>query len=192
MIFRMARPRTISDEVVLDVALNLVRESGPDSLSFGTLAGRVQLAGSTLVQRFGTKANLLRSALLLAWDRLDADTDRALTRAGHGGTGVVEMLVMLSGQYRPDTFADQLLILREDLRDPVLRARGQAWLAVLSDAVEQRLADAPGGSRGLGEIVLTHWQGTLTIWGFRRRGAISSQVRRSLTDLFDRLGISRD
>ena len=95
-----------------------MRESGPDSLSFGTLAGRVQLAGSTLVQRFGTKANLLRAALLLAWDRLDADTDRALKRAGHGGTGVVEMLVMLSGQYRPDTFADQLLILREDLRDP--------------------------------------------------------------------------
>jgi len=169
-----------------------VRESGPDSLSFGTLAGRVQLAGSTLVQRFGTKANLLRAALLLAWDRLDADTDRALKRAGHGGTGVVEMLVMLSGQYRPGTFADQLLILREDLRDPVLRARGQAWLAMLGDAVELRLADAPGGSRGLGEIVLTHWQGTLTIWGFRRRGAISSQVRRSLTDLFDRLGISRD
>ena len=150
------------------------------------------LAGSTLVQRFGSKANLLRAALLLAWDRLDADTTRALARAGDGGAGVVDMLVMLSGQYRPDTFADQLLILREDLRDPVLRARGQEWLAALSDGIEQRLSDAPGGGRGLGELILTHWQGTLTIWGFRRRGAISTQVRRSLTDLLDRLGITRD
>jgi AcrR family transcriptional regulator len=185
----MVRPRTISDEALLDAALLIVRESGPDSLSFGALAGRVGLAGSTLVQRFGTKANLLRAALLLAWDRLDADTARALKRAGDGGAGVVEMLVMLSGQYRPDSFADQLLILREDLRDPVLRARGQAWLALLSDAIEQRLADAPGGATGLGDLILTQWQGTLTVWGFRRRGAIGTQVRRSLTDVLDRLGI---
>jgi len=189
----MVRPRTISDEALLDSALLIVRESGPDSLSFGTLAARVGLAGSTLVQRFGSKANLLRAALLLAWDRLDADTVRARERAGDGGAGAIEMLVMLSGQYRPDTFADQLLILREDLRDPVLRARGQAWLAVLSDAIEQRLSgDARGGGAGLGDLIVTQWQGTLTMWGFRRRGAIKTEVRRSLTDLLDRLGITRD
>jgi len=188
----MTRPRTISDEALLDAALLLVRESGPDSLSFGVLATRVGLAGSTLVQRFGSKPNLLRSALLLAWDRLDADTSRALTRAARGGSGVIEMLVMLSGQYRPDTFADQLLILREDLRDPVLRARGQAWLAVLSEAIEQRLDDAPGGGRGLGELIVAQWQGALTVWGFQRRGTIATKVRRSLADLLDRLGISRD
>jgi AcrR family transcriptional regulator len=183
----VVRRRTVSDEVLLDAALLIVRESGPDALSFGALARRVSLAGSTLVQRFGSKANLLRSALMLAWDRLDADTARALDRAGDGASGVVDLLVMLSGQYEADTFADQLLILREDLRDPVLRARGQAWLAVLTEAIEQRLADVPGGATGLGELVIAQWQGVLTVWGFQRRGAIGSQVRRSLTELLDRL-----
>jgi AcrR family transcriptional regulator len=182
----MVRKRTISDERLLDAALLIVRESGPDSLSFGALAGRVSLAGSTLVQRFGSKANLLRSALLLAWDRLDADTARAVDKAGDGASGVVELLVMLSGQYQGDTFADQLLILREDLRDPVLRARGQSWLAVLTEAIEHRLADVPGGATGLGALILTQWQGALTVWGFQRRGTIATHVRRSLTDLLDR------
>jgi AcrR family transcriptional regulator len=183
----MVRTRTISDELLLDEALVIVRESGPDSLSFGALAGRVSLAGSTLVQRFGSKANLLRSALLLAWDRLDADTERAVAKAGGGPSGVVELLVMLSGQYQADTFADQLLILREDLRDPMLRARGQSWLAVLTEAIEQRLAHVPGGPAGLGGLILAQWQGALTVWGFQRRGAIATQVRRSLTELLDRL-----
>jgi AcrR family transcriptional regulator len=179
----VGRPRTIDDETLLDAALLIVREAGPDSLSFGALAARVDLAGSTLVQRFGTKSNLLRSALLLAWDRLDSDTTRAIDRAGDGAKGVIQLLVSLSGQYRADDFADQLLILREDLRDPVLRARGQAWLARLTTAIETRLS-AP-----IGQLVLTQWQGTLTIWAFQRRRSIATDVRRALEELFDRLQI---
>ncbi len=180
----MGRPRTIDDDSLLDAALLIVRETGPDSLSFGALAGRVELAGSTLVQRFGTRSNLLQSALLLAWDRLDGDTARAIDRAGDGTKGVIQMLTSLSGQYRADDFADQLLILREDLRNPVLRARGQRWLAVLTAAIEERLS-AP-----IGQLVLTQWQGTLTMWAFQRRRSIATDVRRALEELFDRLHLA--
>ncbi|GHC64893.1 hypothetical protein [Limoniibacter endophyticus] len=42
--------------------------------------------------------------------------------------GAVELLVALSADYGAiDSYADGLLILREDLRDPDLRARGKAW-----------------------------------------------------------------
>lgn len=179
----MARPRTVSDEQVLGEALVIVRETGPDALSFGALAARVDLAGSTLVQRFGSKQNLLQAALLLAWDRLDANTGLAIKRCGPGTKGVTRLLVSLSGQYRVDDFADQLLILREDLRDPVLRARGQAWLAILTTAIDERL---PGS---LGHIVITQWQGTLTMWAFQRRRSLTVDVRRSLDELFHRLHI---
>jgi AcrR family transcriptional regulator len=177
----MARPRTISDEQLLDAALTIVRDTGPDSLSFGALAARVDLAGSTLVQRFGTKPNLLRSALHLAWDRLDAATATAIDRAGSGTKGVTQLLVSLSGQYRADDFADQLLILREDLRDPALRARGQAWIAVLTAAIDERVPTR------VGHLVMTHWQGTLTMWAFERRRSIAAEVRRSLNELFAQL-----
>ena len=184
----MPRKRTVPDDDLADAALALVREAGPAALTFAALASRTGLAGSTIVQRFGTKAQLLRAALARAWDRLEEETATATAEAAPGADGVVEMLVRLSGQYDPDDeFADQLLILREDLRDPVLRARGRAWLATLSDAIELRLVDAPGGAGGLGVLVVAQWQGTLTVWSFRRDGALPDAVRVALESLVDRL-----
>jgi AcrR family transcriptional regulator len=173
----MPRKRTIADEVLLDHALLVLHEVGPDGLTFGAVAQRAGLAASTIVQRFGSKPALLRAALLRAWDRLDADTTAAIAAAGRGATGVVDLLVQLSGQYEAHDYADQLRILREDLRDPVLTDRGRAWLAVLAEAIEARV---PGVS---GMLVLAQWQGTLTVWSFTRETSIEDMVRRYLGEL---------
>ena len=183
----MPRKRTISDEALLDAAMGIVHTSGPAALSFQTLAAEVGLASSTIVQRFGTKAGLLRATLLRAWDHLDADTAAAIARAGPGRAGVVDLLVAVGGQYDEDDYAEQLVVLREDLRDPVLRARGAAWIGTLAAAVEARLADAPGGADGLGELIVAHWQGTLTVWGFTRPAPVDETARRFLDALLDRV-----
>ncbi len=185
----MPRKRTVSDEALLDAALLVVRDAGPDALSFGVLAPRAGLAASTIVQRFGTKASLLRAALGRAWDLLDEDTARADAAAGPGASGVVDLLVQLSGQYdEHGDYPDGLRVLAEDLRDPVLRERGRVWIATLEAAIERRLAAAPGGAAGLGVLVVAHWQGTLTVWAFRRDEPLRTAVRRSLEQLLDRLG----
>ena len=186
----MPRKRSIPDEDLLDAALLVVREAGPDALSFGVLAPRAGLAASTIVQRFGTKAALLRAALGRAWDLLDAETARADAAAGPGPAGVVDLLVQLSGQYdEHGDFPDGLRVLAEDLRDPVLRERGRAWIATLGAAIERRLASAPGGATGLGVLVVAHWQGTLTVWAFQRGEPLRTTVRRSLEQLLARLPI---
>ena len=183
----MPRHRTVSDERLLDAALEVVHGSGPSALSFATLASRVGLSGSTIVQRFGSKADLLQATLLHAWDRLDADTAAAIASAAPDATGVVDLFVALSGMYDTDDFADQLMVLREDLRDPVLRDRGKRWIALLAGAVEERLRDTPGGSEGLGELLVAHWQGTCTVWSFTRSGPLPAFVRRSMEQLLERL-----
>jgi AcrR family transcriptional regulator len=183
----MPRKRTISDDALLDHALLVVREHGPEALTFSSLSSRAGLAASTIVQRFATKPELLRAALLHAWDRLEADTVAADRAAPRAPEGAIDVLVRLSGQYDPHHYADQLLLLREDLRDPVLRARGRAWLATVTDAVERRLPDAPGGPEGLGNILVAQWQGSLTVWGFTRQEPIQLAVQRSLERLLARL-----
>jgi AcrR family transcriptional regulator len=177
----MPRKRTITDQVLLDRALLVLREVGPDGLTFGAVAQRAGLAASTIVQRFGSKPALLRAALLRAWDRLDDDTTAAIAAAGRGAQGVIDLLVQLSGQYEAHDYADQLRILREDLRDPVLTDRGRAWLGVLAEAIEARV---PGVS---GMVVLAQWQGTLTVWSFTREAPIDDMVRRNLTELLKTL-----
>lgn len=183
----MPRTKTIPDDELLAAALAIVHRDGPAGLTFATLAQVVDLASSTIVQRFGSKANLLRATLAHAWDRLDRDTADALTAASSGAAGVVDLLVALSGQYDANDYADQLMVLREDLRDPVLRSRGEAWIGTLARGIDQRLADASGGSVGLGELVVAHWQGTLMVWGFTRPGPLPAFVRHSLDELLQRL-----
>ena len=183
----MPRKRTIPDEDLLDAALGLVREVGPDAVSFGSLASRVDLAPSTLVQRFGSKASLLQAALLRAWAQLEAATDDAIAAAPDGPAGVVELLVSLTGQYDVHDFADQLRVLREDLRDPLLRERGRAWFATLSQAVETRLVGARGPDGDLGRLVVATWQGTLTVWSFTRDAPVVDVVRDTLGELLGRL-----
>lgn len=172
----MPRKRTVTDEALLDNALAVLRTAGPDGLTFGAVAEQAGLAASTIVQRFGSKPKLLRAALLRAWDRLDDDTAAAVGSAGRGAKGVIDLLVRLSGQYEAHDYADQLRILREDLRDPILTDRGKAWLAVLAEAIEARV---PGIS---GMLVVAQWQGTLTVWSFTREAPVEDMVRRNLRE----------
>jgi AcrR family transcriptional regulator len=183
----MPRTKTIPDEVLLSAGLEIVHRDGPAALTFSTLAAVVELASSTIVQRFGSKAELLRATLLHAWDLLDRQTASADAMASRDAAGVVDLLVALSGGYETNDYADQLMVLREDLRDPVLRSRGETWIAALAGSIEARLVDAPGGSVGLGEVVVAHWQGTLTVWGFTRPGPLPAFVRDSLDELLRRV-----
>ena len=176
----------MSDIELLDHALELLRADGPERLSFGRLAARTNLAASTLVQRFGSKATLLQSALHRAWDHLEETTEVAAATAGSGGNGIVALLVALTGQYEDDP-ADQLRLLREDLRDPELRRRGVAWFARLEAEIEARLPPVRAGRHGVGTLVIAQWQGAVTLWSFRRDGPPAAAVEEALGSLLSRL-----
>ena len=129
----MPRHKTLSDRDVLAAAHKLIHERGPEALTFESLARACGLSASTLVQRFGTKAGLKQSTLLHAWDRLDEKTASLAATVPKTAAGAIELLVALSRDYGGiEAYAEGLLVLREDLRDPVLRARGAAWKACLS------------------------------------------------------------
>ena len=65
----MPRPKTLSDQDVLEAAHGLMHEHGPEALTFASLAQACGLSAATLVQRFKSKAGLKQSTLLHAWDR---------------------------------------------------------------------------------------------------------------------------
>lgn len=178
----MPRQKTQSDDLVLRHALDLMYEQGPEALTFAALSKRCGLSGATLVQRFGNKAVLKQKSLLIAWDRLDADTARLAGSVPRTPEGAIELLVGLTGQYGTiDTYAEGLLILREDLRDPQLRARGAAWRDQLCAALDACFAQT-GVPAGVGLLAATHWQGALLWWGFDPRQSVERYVEQSLRD----------
>ena len=150
----MPRPKTLPDSAVLKAAYALVHQHGPDALTFATLAQACGLSASTLVQRFKSKADLVRSALSYAWDGLDEKTAAFSAKTPKTPDGAVQLLTLLSKDYGEiEVYADALLILREDLRDPALRARGARWKAVLTRALEECFDSVPHAPPGIGLLM---------------------------------------
>ena len=177
----MPRPRTIPDETLLDGALSVMRRAGPEGMTFAAVATETGLSAATLVQRFGGKAALVQAVLLRAWDLLDARTEAADTAAPPTPAGAVALLAALSGDYgAEDDYAEGLLVLREDLRDPVLRRRGAAWGRALAAALGRRLADSAGPRPDLGRLMAAQWQGAVLWWGFERGRSLPEAVTAEL------------
>ncbi|MBZ7924413.1 TetR family transcriptional regulator [Ensifer adhaerens] len=177
----MPRPKTMPDEEVLSAAFALMRSHGPDGLTFAALAASTGLSGATLVQRFENKTQLIQRALIQAWDGLDRQTAELMAAVPRTPEGAVALLVGLSGDYGGiDSYADDLRILREDLRDPVLRVRGARWRDVLSAVLDECLADLPAAAPGLGLLMASQWQGSLLWWSFDPRVPVTDFVEQSL------------
>lgn len=186
----MSRSKTISDEQLLDRLLTTVMEHGPAALSFARASESTSLAAATLVQRFGNRATMLEAVLLRAWDRLDEATAAADAAASPDPAGAITLLLHLtdSGAAEYD-FTDGLLLLREDIRNPVLRARGAKWGAYLADALGRRLSDEPVRATQLGWQMASLWQGTLVWWAFRRDVSPEVKVRETLEEWCRSVGV---
>lgn len=177
----MPRPKTLPDDDVLEAAHKLMHERGPEALTFAALARACGLSSSTLVQRFKSKARLIQSALLHAWDRLDEKTAGLAAMVPKTADGAIELLVALSRDYGGiEAYAEGLLILREDLRDPALRSRGAIWKAALSRILEDCFSAVPHAPPGIGLLMASQWQGSLLWWSFDPQGKVESFVEDSL------------
>lgn len=181
MAVKMPRRKTMPDEAVLEAALQLLHDRGPEALTFANLAQASGLAAATLVQRFGSKARLKQAALLHAWDHLDEKTARLGEQTPSTPEGAVALLVGLSGDYGGiEAYAEGLLVLREDLRDPQLRARGAQWRDTLAGILDRCLAEHIDGRQGLGLLMASQWQGALVWWGFEPDRPVTEHVGREL------------
>lgn len=177
----MARPKTISDPALLDAVLTQITAVGPANLTFALAGKAAGLSPATLVQRFGDKEGLVEAALLHAWDRLDADTaaadrDEPITREG-----AIRLLLRLApGRDAETDEVDGLLLLREDIRNPVLRSRGAAWGAALAAALGRRLTGDATHASTLGWQMANVWFGARLWWAFTRHEPFDLAIRQAL------------
>lgn len=145
------------------------------------------------MQRFGSKADLVRRVLLHAWDRLERRTAELGTAAGRTPAGAVAFLVGLSEQYGGgiDSYADALLVLREDLLDPEVRRRGVAWKESIAGVLDGCLGAEPGAPPDVGTVVATYWQGTLLWWSFDPRRPVTEHVEQAVSEFIATVVVRR-
>lgn len=184
----MPRPRTVSDDAVLDAAAALIGSVGPARLTLAHVADASGLAPATLVQRFGSKRGLL-----LALARRPPGFAERLAAADAGApsrtAAVVAALVALAAPVRtPAALANNLAFLQLDLGDPEFHAAAAAHFAALREALAEHLGAARAGGElvaaadpgALADMLVTTYNGALITWAVVREGALDGFLRTRL------------
>ena len=182
----MARRKTISDETVLAVALRVMTTKGPE-FTLADIAAAAGIAPATLVQRFGDKRRLIVAAF--------AQDNDAFARAlaelpvGSGADAVIAVFRLLTpGTSDVGAFADQLLWLRQDMRDPDLNRLARERFRLLREAIAQRLPPLAIAPADAARLVEAQWQGALNQWGIAPEGRLVDFVTESLAAWFKLVG----
>lgn len=179
----MPRHKKISDEQVLDDLYEPILKFGPDGLTFALSAQACGLSAATLVQRYGSRLDLVEAVLLRAWDKLEAETAAADAEEALTPEGAIDFLIrLMPPQDAERNTANGLLLLREDIRNRNLRARGARWGQTLATALGRRLSSDREEAERLGWLMAAVWQGAHTWWAFNRNGTAEQAIRRVLEE----------
>lgn len=120
----MARPRLVSDQQILDATRVAVLEKGAQ-VSLDAVGEQLGITSPALIKRFGTRQNLLLSALMPDIAELDAIFTAP---PGHEALGAqLEGMISRVAQYFRHTMP-RLMALRECVSHDVLHARIKAPL----------------------------------------------------------------
>lgn len=177
----MARPRTITDERLLQAAEVVIGQVGP-GFTLAQVATEARVAVGTVAQRFGSKNGLLQ-----ALSRLNTQTVIERMRERGQVADPVEglraaVVVVYEGLGSAETAANHLGQLGVDIGDPELRAllgehftAVEAELRVLMRAAARRLPGAPGVVRAA-RVLLGVANGAALDWSIRPKGRYVDRV----------------
>ena len=188
----MPRPRKVSDDEVYAAALRVMSRVGPGQLTLAEIAEEAGVTAGALVQRFGSKRDLLvRMAGLLgagmsdffAQLRQQHDSPLAVVRA------YAECMAEMART--PGALLRNFAYLQVDLTDPDLRRQLVAQsrevhkelAASLRQAIAQRelqeSTDIPALARNLEALI----SGALLTWAFHQQGTSKKWIVRHIDAL---------
>jgi AcrR family transcriptional regulator len=183
------RPRTVSDDEIFVATARTMGEVGPVDLTLARVARAAGLSPATLVQRFGSKRDLLlafaRSGTQISPAALASDllarsrTPLDALRSFLGG-----FAAMASS---PREYANHLAFLQNDLTDPEFLRITQKIVAA-HDRAAERLARAaiaegqlaPAEPRALVHLLQSVVAGSLMRWAILRKGPAKAWLLRDL------------
>jgi AcrR family transcriptional regulator len=188
----MARPRLVSDDVILDAARQVLAELGPVKLTLAAVGAKVGLAPPTLMQRFGSKRGLLlacaaRSPLTV----LRAAEEAAARNASPLATLRDFALSAVAHIRRREELGNGLGLVQLDVADPEFRQHALAHSFAIVDSCDKfyRAAVDAGELRadtdvpGLARHTLVCFNGALQVWAVTGWGSLHD----FLTEQLDRM-----
>ena len=185
------RPRETSDAQLLAATARVMERRGPADLTLADVAKEAGVVPATLIQRFGTKRNLLLATCKAGTADLPAEFAAARAKYKSPLKALVELYAACSGfAATPESMANGLAYLQNDLTDPDFRAvtlaqfkalRGET-LKLLDEAVASREL-VKCDTAALARLIQQVNGGSMIDWAVFREGTLASWIRRDLEAL---------
>lgn len=187
------RPRTVDDYTILEAATRVMSRIGPERLTLADVGAEAGLSAATLVQRFGSKRNLMLSILRHACQAVDT----RFTAAMESNESPLESLFLaamdrVGPEEGPVTVANRLAFFLASLDDPEFHALAldnsdtaiAGYIELLGRAIEAgELSDTIADKESFARTIHAMTYGSLIVWSIRRQGSLRGRVRRDLDAL---------
>jgi AcrR family transcriptional regulator len=185
------RPRETSDAEILAAAARVMQRRSPRELTLADVAKEAGVHPATIIQRFGTKRELLL-ANCKSWTA-DVAGQFAVAPAKYGSPlkALIELFVESSSfAATPESMANFLAYLQIDLTDPDFHAVLLAQFVTMRDETKKLLDNAvaahelkPCDTAKLARLVQEVNDGAMLAWAVYRKGPLAARIRRSLEAL---------
>lgn len=188
----MARPRKVSDDDVYAAAIRVMSRVGPADFTLAAIAEEAGVTPGALVQRFGSREQLLRSmAAGMGSDMRDFFRATRAREPGPLATIRAYAACMADMAQTPAAVLRNFAYLQEDIADPDLRARlveqskvVRAELAKLvREGIELRELRKDTDVAPLVRNIEALVSGALLTWAFHRKGTARSWLLRHVDAL---------
>jgi AcrR family transcriptional regulator len=187
-----ARPRTVSDEDLINATLRIMSRLGPVKLTLAAVAKEAGVTAATLVQRFGSKRALMLKISAAAAASASACFD--MVRAAHPRSPLAAIFAAATAMTQhmgtPEELANSLAFLQIDISDPdfykhtleMSRKTLAGYRALLTDAIaagELKPHDTARMARAINAVAA----GSLIAWAIFREGSAERWVTRDVETL---------
>jgi AcrR family transcriptional regulator len=185
------RPRQTSDQQIIDATARVMQRRNPTQLTLADVAKEAGVVPATLIQRFGTKRELLLAVCSTAPKTVPQQF--AAGRAKHESPlkALIELYADCSSfAPTPEAVANGLAYLQIDLTDPDFHAITLAQFRAIRDETKKLLDEAvsarelqPCDTLALARLIQQTNDGAMLSWAVYREGSLAAWVRRELTAL---------
>lgn len=166
----MARPRTITDERLLDALAQVITAKGP-GFTVADVAARAGVSVGTVAQRFGSKQGLLKA---LSRDAITRVADVVRDAAPEGPRAA--LVAFFRDLDDPATASHNVAQLAADLADPELRDLLGSLYSALATELTPLLRDLPGAPPDAARLLVSLANGTAIDWSIRPNGSLSARL----------------
>ena len=183
------RPRTVDDSTILEAAVTVLGRIGPEKLTLADVGVEAGLSAATLVQRFGSKRDLMLSVLRFATESYETRFQSAISNAESPLEAVFSAAMDRIPNISPEEIANMLAFYLSDLGDPDFRALAAensrkavaGFKKMLDEAVEAgELNESYVDTMQLATTIYSLMMGTLMTWTISGEGAYRQKIRAEL------------